>query len=200
MEFPRSCGTWVGHRRVVLSAGSPMGGKPRKREPVAPGPCPVGPSLPARFSWSVLTTVREPVCIPTRSDLAHRLSPSGSGSGRFAPRARPRQPGVARLPEGGALTSASLGWELDYCPHPHVQQVIKDCVCLCLSFPWVTPSFERTGHSPLRTQRASFPALGSPGVSVPRPKLLPGLSFPFDFIASPYGTSELHQTCYYLST
>src|SRR5215510_12669853 len=61
--------------------------------------------------------------------------------------------GVKQQPEGGAVTSAPLGWALDRCPHPHAHQVIKGRVCLCLSSPWLTPSFERTGRSPLRTGR-----------------------------------------------
>src|SRR4029453_12480280 len=65
-------------------------------------------------------------------------------------------------PEGGAVTSAPLGWALDRWPHPHAHQVIKGRVCLCLSSPWLTPSFERTGRSPLRTVLATFMAHGSP--------------------------------------
>ena len=53
----RSCWALVGHRRVVLSAGSTLECIPREREPVAQGPCPFGPSLSTRFGWSVLTTV-----------------------------------------------------------------------------------------------------------------------------------------------
>jgi hypothetical protein len=75
--------------------------------------------------------------------------------------------GVRQQHEGGAITSAPLRWELDRCPHPHAHQVIKGRVCLCLSSPWLTPSFERTGRSPLRTGRATFTASGSPRVGIP---------------------------------
>ena len=57
LRLLRSCWALVGHRRAVLSAGSTVECIPREREPVAQGPCPVGPSLSARFGWSVLTTV-----------------------------------------------------------------------------------------------------------------------------------------------
>ena len=130
-----------------------MGCIPRKRESVAQGPCPFGPSLPARFGWSVLTTVLEHIRVPTQSDVAHRSLPSGSASSCFAPLASPRLLGVRQQPEGGAVTSAPLGWAWDRGPHPHAHQVIKGRVCLCLSSPWLTPSFERTGRSPLRTGR-----------------------------------------------
>src|SRR5438105_12131500 len=42
--------------------------------------------------------------------------------------------------------------------------VIKGRVCLCLSSPWLIPSFERTGRSPLRTVLAPFSAHGSPSL------------------------------------
>ena len=57
LRLLRSCWALVCHRRAVLSAGSTSGCKPREEEPVAQGPCPFGPSLSARFGWSVLTTV-----------------------------------------------------------------------------------------------------------------------------------------------
>ena len=43
----------------------------------------------------------------------------------FAPLARPMPLGVRQRHEGGAITSAPLRWELDVCPHPHAQQVLK---------------------------------------------------------------------------
>jgi len=57
LRLLRSCWALVCHRRAVLSAGSTAGCIPREEEPVAQGPCPFGPSLSARFGWSVLTTV-----------------------------------------------------------------------------------------------------------------------------------------------
>ena len=57
LRLLRSCWALVCHRRAVLSAGSTSGCIPREEEPVAQGPCPFGPSLSARFGWSVLTTV-----------------------------------------------------------------------------------------------------------------------------------------------
>jgi hypothetical protein len=149
--FHRSGWMLIRHLRVVLSAGSHLGCRSRKKEPVAQGPCPFGPSLSARFGLSVLTTVQKHVRVPTHSDLAHRSSSSDSRSSCFAPLARPMRPGVRRQHEGGAITSTPLGWELDDSPHPHLHPVVKGCVCLCLSSPWMAPSFERTGHSPLRT-------------------------------------------------
>ena len=125
------------------------------------GPCPFGPSLSARFGLFVLTTVQKHIRVPTHSDLAHRIPQSGSASSCFAPLASPMRPGVKRPHEGGAVTSTPLGWEWDESPHPHVHPVIKDRVCLCLSSPWMAPSFERTGHTPLRTARAGFPACRS---------------------------------------
>src|SRR5205085_1673823 len=85
--------------------------------------------------------------------LAHRSLQSGSASACCAPLASLRLLGVRQQPEGGAVTSAPLGWALDRCPHPHAHQVIKGRVCLCLSSPWLIPSFERTGRSPRRTGR-----------------------------------------------
>ena len=125
MGFHRSGWPLVGHLRVVLSAGSAAGCIPRKEEPVALGPCPFGPSLSACFGLSVLTTVQKHIRVPTHSNVAHRIPPSGSASSCFAPLARPMRPGVKRQHEGGAVTSASLGWELDISPHPHVHPVIK---------------------------------------------------------------------------
>jgi hypothetical protein len=148
MGFHRSGWPLVSHLRVVLSAGSIMGCIPRKREPVAQEPCPFGPSLSARFGLSVLTTVQKHVCVPTHSNLAHKIPQSGSASSCFAPLARPMRPGVKRSHEGGAVTSTLLGWELDESPHPHIHPVIKGCVCLCLSSPWMAPSFERTSRTP----------------------------------------------------
>ena len=58
LRLLRSCWALVCHRRAVLSAGSTPGCIPREREPVAQGPYPFGPSLSARFGWSVLTTVQ----------------------------------------------------------------------------------------------------------------------------------------------
>src|SRR4029453_10210488 len=70
------------------------------------GPCPFGPSLAARFGWSVLTTVQEHVRVPTHSDLAHRHRQSGSASSCCAPLARPMPPGVRGRHEGGAISHA----------------------------------------------------------------------------------------------
>ena len=146
---------------VTLGSCSPPGplrGVYHGRESPWPmGPCPFGPSLSACFGLFVLTTVQKHVCVPTHSNLAHKIPQSGSASSCFAPLARPMRPGVKRPHEGGAVTSTPLGWELDESPHPHIHLVIKGRVCLCLSSPWIAPSFERTGHSPLRTQHASFP-------------------------------------------
>jgi hypothetical protein len=151
MGFHRSGWPLVRHLRVVLSAGSIMGCIPRKGKPVAQEPCPFGPSLSTRFGLSVLTTVQKHVCVPTHSDVAHRCFPSGSGVTCSAPLASHMRWGVKPQHEGGAITSTPLGWELDESPHPHAHPVIKDRVCLCLSSPWIAPSFERTGRSPLRT-------------------------------------------------
>jgi len=125
LRLRRSCWALVCHRRAVLSAGSTSECMPREEEPVAQGPCPFGPSLSTRFGWSVLTTVQEHVRIPTHSDLAHRHAPSGSGFSWFAPLASPMPLGVRQQHEGGAITSAPLGWELDGGPHPHAHQVLK---------------------------------------------------------------------------
>jgi hypothetical protein len=161
MGFHRSGWPLVRPLRVVLSAGSIMGCIPRKGKPVAQEPCPFGPSLSACFGLLVLTTVQKHVCVPTHSDVAHRWFPSGSGVTCFTPLASHMRWGVKPPHEGGAITSTPLGWELDESPHPHVHPVIKDRVCLCLSSSWITPSFERTGRSPLRTGRESFPSSGS---------------------------------------
>ena len=120
------------------------------------GPYPFGPSLSAHFGLSVLTTVQEHVRVPTHSDVAHRHAPSGSGFSCFAPLASPIPLGVRQRHEGGAITSAPLRWELDVCPHPHAQQVIKGSKNLRLPSPWIAPSFGRTDHSPLRTDRDRF--------------------------------------------
>src|SRR5262249_58153055 len=64
--------------------------------------------------------------------------------------------------EVGAIIRAPLRWELDVCPHPHAQQVIKGSKNLWLPSPWSAPSFGRTDHSPLRTVLATFMAHGSP--------------------------------------
>jgi hypothetical protein len=157
MGFHRSGWPLVGHLRVVLSAGSAAGCIPRKGKPVALGPCPFGPSLSACFGLSVLTTVQKHIRVPTHSDLAHRRFPLGSVATCFAPLASHMRWGVKPQHEGGAITSTPLGWELDDSPHPHVHPVIKDCVCLCLSSPWIDPSFERTGRSALRTVHAVLP-------------------------------------------
>jgi hypothetical protein len=157
MGFHRSGWPLVRHLRVVLSAGSIMGCIPRKGKPVAQEPCPFGPSLSTRFGLSVLTTVQKHVCVPTHSDVAHRCFPSGSGVTCSAPLASHMRWGVKPQHEGGAITSTPLGWELDESPHPHAHPVIKDRVCLCLSSPWIAPSFERTGRSPLRTVHPRFP-------------------------------------------
>ncbi len=133
-----------------------------RESPWPMGPCPFEPSLSARFGLFVLTTVQKHVRVPTHSNLAHRFSSSDSRSSCFAPLARPMLPGVKRQHEGGAVTSTPLGWELDDSPHPHIHLVIKGCVCLCLSSPWIAPSFERTGHSPFQTERATFTALRFP--------------------------------------
>src|SRR3989449_9038552 len=85
------------------------------------------------------------------SDLAHRNLQSGSASSCLSPLASPVLLGVRQQHEGGAVTSAPLGWVLDRCPHPHVHQVIKGRVCLCLSSPWLALSIERTGRSTHRT-------------------------------------------------
>jgi hypothetical protein len=106
LRLLRSCWALVGHRRAVLSAGSTSECIPREEEPVAQGPCPFGPSLSARFGWSVLTTVQEHVRIPTPSDLAHRHPQSGSASACLAPLASPIPPGVRRRHEGGAVSHA----------------------------------------------------------------------------------------------
>jgi hypothetical protein len=96
--------------------------------------------------------------------VAHRDSPSGLGFSCFAPLASPMPLGVRHRHEGGAVTSAPLGWELDGGPHPHTHQVVKGCAGLRLSSPWVMPSFERTGHSPLRTGRTPCSVYGSPSL------------------------------------
>ena len=57
LRLRRSCWALDGHHRAVLSAGSTVECIPREEEPMAQGPCPFGPSLSARFGWSVLTTV-----------------------------------------------------------------------------------------------------------------------------------------------
>jgi hypothetical protein len=114
---------------------------------VAQGPCPFGPSLSTRFGLLALTTVLEHVRVPPHRDLARRMAQSGSEVSCFAPLARPMLLDVRQQHEGGAVSNAPLGWELDTCPHPHAHQVIKGRVCLCLSSPWLVPSFERTGHS-----------------------------------------------------
>ena len=106
LRLLRSCWALVGHRRAVLSAGSTMECIPREREPVAQGPCPFGPSLAARFGWSVLTTVQKHVRVPTPSDLAHRPPQSGSASACLSPLASPIPPGVRRRHEGGAVSHA----------------------------------------------------------------------------------------------
>ncbi len=128
------------------------------------GPCPFGPRLSACFGLYQVTTVQKHVRVPAHSDVAHRIPQSGSASSCFAPLARPMLSGVKRQHEGGAFTSTPLGWELDDRPHPHVHPVIKDRVCLCLSSPWIAPSFERTGHTPLRTGRDCFQSYSSPVV------------------------------------
>ena len=86
------------------------------------------------------------------------------GSSCFAPLASLMPLGVRQRHEGGAITSAPLRWELDVCPHPHAQQVIKGSMYLRLPSPWSTPSFGRTDHSPSRTVRARFRAYGSPSL------------------------------------
>src|SRR6266516_6682706 len=101
LRLLRSCWALVGHRRAVLSAGSTPGCIPREEEPVAQGPRPFGPSLAARFGWSVLATVQEHVRVPTHSDVARRPLQSGSVSSCCAPLARPMPPGVRRRHEGG---------------------------------------------------------------------------------------------------
>jgi len=106
LRLLRSCWALVCHRRAVLSAGSTTGCIPREREPVAQGPCPFGPSLSARFGWSVLTTVQEHVRVPTPSDLAHRRPQSGSASSCLAPLASPMLLGVRQQHEGGAVSHA----------------------------------------------------------------------------------------------
>ena len=133
LRLHRSGWPLVGHLRVVLSAESTAGCIPRKREPVAQGPCPFGPSLSARFGLSVLTTVQKHIRVPTHSDLAHRCFPLGSVATCFAPLASHMLWGVKPQHEGGAITSTPLGWELDDSPHPHVHPVIKGRVRLCLS-------------------------------------------------------------------
>jgi len=154
-------GCWL----VTLGSRSPPGplwGVYHGRESPWPmGPCPFGPSLSACFGLLVLTTVQKHVCVPTHSNLAHKIPQSGSASSCFAPLASPMRPGVKRSHEGGAVTSTLLGWELDESPHPHIHPVIKGCVCLCLSSPWTAPSFERTSRTPLRTARMSFPISSS---------------------------------------
>src|SRR5262249_26661228 len=130
LRLRRSCWALVGHRRAVLSAGSTSGCIPREEEPVAQGPCPFGPSLSTRCGWSVLVTVVEHVRVPPHSDVAPRSLQSGSAFSCFAPLASPRLLGVRQQPEGGAVTSAPLGWALDRCPHPHAQQVIKGSMYL----------------------------------------------------------------------
>src|SRR5215468_6190123 len=74
LRLLRSCWALVCHRRAVLSAGSTSGCIPREEEPVAQGPCPFGPSLSARFGWSVLTTVQEHVRVPTPSCSCSKTS------------------------------------------------------------------------------------------------------------------------------
>jgi hypothetical protein len=106
LRLLRSRWALVCHRRAVLSAGSTPGCIPREREPVTQGPCPFGPSLSARFGWSVLTTVPEHVRVPTPSDLARRIPQSGSASSCCAPLASPMPPGVRRRHEGGAISHA----------------------------------------------------------------------------------------------
>ena len=106
LRLLRSCWALVCHRRAVLSAGSTTGCIPREREPVAQGPCPFGPSLSARFGWSILTTVQEHVRVPTHSDLAHRRPQSGSASSCLAPLASPMLLGVRQQHEGGAVSHA----------------------------------------------------------------------------------------------
>jgi len=73
---------------------------------VAQGPCPFGPSLSARFGWSVLTTVQKHVRVPTLSDLAHRRPQSGSASSCLSPLASPMLLGVRQQHEGGAVSHA----------------------------------------------------------------------------------------------
>ena len=99
--------------------------------------------------------------------------------------------GVKPQHEGGAITSTPLGWELDDSPHPHVHPVIKGRVRLCLSSPWIAPSFERTGRSPLRTQHASFPCTAL-SIRLPEMPSLPR-AFP-DATKLPQGL--LDNTCY----
>src|SRR5262249_34824460 len=110
--------------RVVLSAGS-MGCIPQEQKPVGRGPCPFGPSLAARFGLLVITTVQPHVQALTHRYLAHKMASSGSRFSCCTPLARPRQPGVKRLSEGGAVSSTPLGWELDGYPHPLGHQVVK---------------------------------------------------------------------------
>ena len=64
--------------------------------------------------------------------------------------------GVRQQHEGGAVTSAPLEWELDLVRTHTIHPVIKGYACLRLSSPWMTPSFERTGRSPLRTGRDTY--------------------------------------------
>ena len=70
--------------------------------------------------------------------------------------------GVRQQHEGGAVTSAPLEWELDLVRTHTIHPVIKGYACLRLSSPWMTPSFERTGRSSLRTVRVPFDTHGSP--------------------------------------
>ena len=119
-------------------------------------PCPFGPSLSACFGLFVLTTVQKHVCVPTHSNLAHRIPQSGSASSCFSPLARPMRPGVRRSHEGGAVTSTPLGWELDESPHPHAHPVIKDFM-KSLSLIPLDPSKFRENESHVAIGRALQP-------------------------------------------
>ena len=111
-------------------------------------PCPFGPSLSACFGLFVLTTVQKHVCVPTHSNLAHKIPQLGSASSCFAPLARPMRPGVRRSHEGGAVTSTPLGWELDESPHPHAHPVIKDFMKPLSLIPLDPSKFRENGSHP----------------------------------------------------
>ena len=105
------------------------------------------------------------MCLPIVTWLTG-LPRRARGFSCFAPLASPMPLGVRQRHEGGAFTSAPLRWELDVCPHPHAQQVIKGSKNLRLPSPWSAPSFGRTDHSPPRTGRAPFGAYGSPSLGI----------------------------------
>jgi len=114
--------------------------------------------------------------------VAHRHAPSGSGFSCFAPLASPIPLGVRQRHEGGAITSAPLRWELDVCPHPHAQQVLKGSHCTF-------------GSHPLGSLQVSGERITAPSEPDGILSHHPALQFPHSFVQDRFGSSHHAYLC-----